>query len=336
MNQAQNNVSIIISRTDSLGDVVLTLPMAGIIKQDLPDCKVIFLGRNYSKALVSISKHVDSFISYDDILELSKSGQVEFFKKINASHIIHVFPVKHIADLANRAKVPNRIGTSSRIWHWWTCNMRVELSRKNSDLHEAQLNAKLLSPLNIPTDFSKAELSTFFGFENLPQQDEDALKYISETKTNIILHAKSKGSAREWGLDNFAALIQALDKEKYQILISGTEAEGELLRAKLVQPFSHVIDTTGKLSLGQFIFLISKIQVIVAASTGPLHIASALGKKAIGLYAPMRPLFPQRWGPLGIDAHALVKQKDCSDCKKRGTCQCILDINVIEVLALVK
>jgi heptosyltransferase III len=336
MSQAQNNFSVIISRTDSLGDVVLTLPIAGIIKKYLPDCKIIFLGRNYSKALVSISKHVDTFISYDDILELSKPKQIDFFKKVNASHIIHVFPVKHIADLASKAKITNRIGTSSRIWHWWTCNMRVELSRKNSDLHEAQLNAKLLSPLNIPTDFSKAELSTFFGFEKLPQPDEAALKYISETKTNIILHAKSKGSAREWGLDNFATLIQQLDKDKYQILITGTEAEGEMVRAKLVQPFPHVIDTSGKLSLAQFIWLISKVQVIVAASTGPLHIASALGKKAIGLYAPMRPLFPQRWGPLGIDAHALVKQKDCSDCKKRGTCQCILDIHVNEVLALLK
>jgi heptosyltransferase-3 len=143
----QNNPVIIISRTDSIGDVVLTLPMAGIIKQFLPQSNIIFLGRNYTKDVIALSEHVDEFVSYDDILKLNPNEQIDAFKKLNATHIIHVFPVKEIAHLAKKAGIAHRIGTTNRLWHWFTCNVRIKLSRKNSDLHEAQLNTKLLAPI---------------------------------------------------------------------------------------------------------------------------------------------------------------------------------------------
>jgi hypothetical protein len=40
---------IILCRTDRIGDVILTLPMAGVLKEKFPGCTVIFLGRNYFK-----------------------------------------------------------------------------------------------------------------------------------------------------------------------------------------------------------------------------------------------------------------------------------------------
>ena len=47
MAQVSQANSILISRADSIGDVVLTLPMAGVLKQILPGVKIIFLGKNY-------------------------------------------------------------------------------------------------------------------------------------------------------------------------------------------------------------------------------------------------------------------------------------------------
>ena len=315
----QNNPVIIISRTDSIGDVVLTLPMAGIIKQFLPESKLIFLGRNYTKDVIALSEHVDEFVSYDDILKLNALEQIDAFKKINATHIIHVFPVKEIAHTAKKAGIENRIGTTNRLWHWLTCNVRIKLSRKNSNLHEAQLNTKLLDPLGIYKDFSVEELASYYGFTKVPTLEKSYADLIDTTKTNIILHPKSKGSAREWGLDNFSKLITQLDKTKYQVFISGTQQEGELVK-DLIAKHPEVINLTGKLSLQQFIAFINHCDVLIAASTGPLHIAAALGKKAIGLFAPMRPIHPGRWKPIGKQANYLVLNKDCSDCRKTMNC----------------
>ena len=76
----QNNPVIIISRTDSIGDVVLTLPMAGIIKQFIPQSKIVFFGRNYTKDVINLSEHVDEFVSYDDVLKLFPQEQIEAYK----------------------------------------------------------------------------------------------------------------------------------------------------------------------------------------------------------------------------------------------------------------
>lgn len=320
-----SNPVILISRTDSIGDVVLTLPMAGIIKQFIPKSRIVFLGRNYTKDVIALSAHVDEFISYDEIFKLSPKERVNAFKAIHATHIIHVFPVKEIAQLAKQAKIPNRIGTTNRLWHWFTCNIKVKLSRKNSDLHEAQLNTKLLEPLDIKQEFSLAELAGAYGFANIPVLEKQFESLLSPGKTKVILHPKSKGSAREWGLENFSKLITELDNTRYSVYISGTAQEGELVRP-LLEKHPEVTDLTGKLSLQQFIAFIHRCDALVAASTGPLHIAAAIGKKAIGLFSPMRPIHPGRWKPIGNQASYLVFDKDCIDCKKSKDCHCIREI----------
>lgn len=322
---------ILISRTDSIGDVVLTLPMAGIIKQFMPESRIVFLGRNYTQEVIALSEHVDEFISYDELLKLPAEEKVNAFKNIHASHIIHVFPVKEIAQLAKQARIPKRIGTTNRLWHWFTCNIKVKLSRKNSDLHEAQLNTKLLEPLGIKQNFSLEELAGAYGFTRVPALESQFEVLLSPGKTKVILHPKSKGSAREWGLDNFSKLISALDKTRYSIYISGTAQEGELVRP-LLEKHPEVTDLTGKLSLRQFIAFIYRCDALVAASTGPLHMAAALEKKAVGLFAPMRPIHPGRWKPIGKQASYLVLDKDCTDCKQTKNCHCIREIAAQDVI----
>ena len=74
---------ILLSRTDSIGDVILTLPMAGVLKGNFPDCQVVFLGRTYTKAVIELSEHVDLFVNYDDILKMDHQKQVEFIRDLN-------------------------------------------------------------------------------------------------------------------------------------------------------------------------------------------------------------------------------------------------------------
>ena len=58
---------ILISRTDGIGDVVLTLPMAGIIKRYFNSSTVLFLGKSYTEPIISLSKDVDVFLNWDEI-----------------------------------------------------------------------------------------------------------------------------------------------------------------------------------------------------------------------------------------------------------------------------
>lgn len=291
------------------------------------------MGRTYTKDIIELSKHIDAFGNYDEIEKLDVNKQIDYLKAYRADIFLHVFPKREIAQLANRIGIPWRVGTSSRLYHWVTCNIRFSLSRKNSDLHEAQLNIKLLQFLGIKTDYTISEIKGFYGFTQLPINKHQALALLDKKRINVILHPKSKGSAREWGLDNFSKLIKLLPESKYKLFVSGTSEDGEYLKDWLIQ-HKQVLDLTGKLSLTEFIAFINSADALVAASTGPLHIASALGKTAIGLYAPMRPIHPGRWQPIGEKAHYLVVNKVCNDCRKSEDCHCIREIYPEQVVDL--
>lgn len=298
--------------------------MAGFIKQRFPDCHIAFLGKTYTKEVIAMSKYVDEFINYDAIDKLMFDEQVVAFRKMNADIFVHVFPQKKIAQLAKAANIPLRVGTTNRLYHWFNCNKLIQLSRKNSLLHEAQLNFKLLSFLNVKIDVSISQIPSFYGFTNVPTLDTDFFNLIDSSKFNLILHPKSKGSAREWGTENFEKLIALLPKERYKLFITGTEDEGKLMPNLLKNP--GIIDLTGKLSLNQLIAFINNVNGLVAASTGPLHIAAALNKRAIGLFVPKKPMHPGRWMPIGADAHAIVFDAMCIVCKNKKVCNCISKI----------
>ena len=321
---------IIISRTDNLGDVILTLPLAGILKQHFPDSRIIFLGKKYTKPIIDACVHVDEFLDWEALKQISDAGsQTKVAEKLKSDCIIHVFPVKDIQKLAKKAKIPLRIGTSHRIYSWLYCNKLVHYSRKKSTLHEAQLNLQLLRPLGFKMEYPVSKLAGLYGLTKIPLTPP--ILPPDTGKIDLILHPKSKGSAREWGTDNFSRLIDLLPEDKYRISVTGTKEEGELMKDFLVKQKNRIHDLTGKLSLAEFLSFINSCDALIAASTGPLHIAAALGKRAIGIYAPMRPIFPARWAPLGINATYLVLDKKCNDCRRTKNCECIRAITPEEV-----
>ena len=321
--------NIIISRTDSIGDVMLTLPVAAVLKQYFPDMKIGFMGKAYTRPVIEACKWVDSFIDVNDFLNKENGSLVNGEK---AEAILHVFPVANIASRAKQLQIPFRIGTTNRLYHWFTCNQLLRLSRKNSLLHEAQLNLKLLSVFGIESDFSLAQIQDLFGLEKLPALEPGFANLMDRKKYRLILHPKSQGSAREWGLDHFIQLAKSLDSSQYQIFVSGTSKEKELLKPLFDALGDCVTDISGLMDLGQFMSFINQCSGLVANSTGPLHIAAALGKDAYGIYPPMRPIHPGRWAPIGKKAQVFVLNQFCEDCKgDKKPCTCMLAIKPMEI-----
>lgn len=324
---------IILSRTDNLGDVVLTLPMAGWIKKHIPGVRIIFLGKAYTRPLIDRCRHIDQFMDWDE-MRGDLSAAAEKLKSVGADAIIHVFPDKKVSTAAKKAGIPLRIATTGRIYSWLYSNKLVKLTRRRSELHEAQLNIMMLKPLGIPVQVKREDIPDFYGL--VPGPSTPSVAAIPVTgKYRLIIHPKSKGSAREWGTDNFSRFIEMLPADKYEIYVTGTRQEGDLIKDFISRHAGRVNDMTGKFSLDELVSFIASCDGLVAASTGPLHIAAALGKKAIGIYAPMRPIFPVRWAPLGPKAHFLVKDEPCSDCRKSGDCHCIREISPEKVARLV-
>jgi len=322
---------IIISRTDSIGDVILTLPLCVWLKKQFPQTELVFLGRTYTKDIIACFDVVDTFLNFDDFPSLPTSERIA---RLKADCIIHVFPNREIAALSKKAKIPMRIGTAHRIFHLLTCNYRLNFSRKQSLLHESQLNFELLKPLGFNETPSFDSLFQSLNHFNIPTVSLPTEFSGIDLSNTIILHPKSQGSAVEWPLEKYIELAQVLVQQKKTVIFTGTENEGKEFSAILpVHP--QIIDSSGKLNLKQLILLISSCEALVACSTGPYHIAGISGIKAIGLFSPRKPIHPGRWRALGDKSVALVFDSSCSNCKKGKACSCIENISVQSVLSAI-
>jgi ADP-heptose:LPS heptosyltransferase len=225
------------------------------------------------------------------------------------------------------------VGTAHRRYHITTCNKLVFFTRKRSELHEAQLNFKLLGGLVDGGFPGLEEIWKLYGLENIEPLEKSFSGLLDPNRFNLILHPKSKGSAREWGWENFSRLLDIMPKERFKVFVTGTEKEGKALRDEgFWGDGTNATDLTGKLSLSQFLSFINASDGLIAASTGPLHLAAAMGKHAIGLYPPIRPMHPGRWAPVGKNATYIVMDKDCSKCRKTGDCECMRQITPERVL----
>lgn len=326
--KAINPKTIIISRTDSIGDVVLTLPLAGILKKYFPKAKIIFLGNTYTKPIIQCSENIDEIYEWSKIKELDFQEQVDWLKSLQADVFIHVFPRKEIARLAKKANIPFRIGTSHRFFHWFSCNKKVNFTRKNSDLHEAQLNTKLLQALGINENYSLEQLNELVAASKTLPLSRQFESLLNSGKKNLIFHCKSQGSALEWGVENFISLAKKLDSNKYNIFFTGTENESQYFR-HLLPKQENIIDLSGKMSLDELVSFISNADLLLAASTGPLHIAGICNIYTIGLFLEKRPIHSGRWQPLGKNVF-IIKDSNNPATKK------FLNISIEEVLKTIQ
>ena len=69
--------NLLIVRTDRIGDLVLSLPLAYLVKKHYPDTKITYLIREYTKALVEGHPFIDGTIVLNE-----SSGKVPIRKNI--------------------------------------------------------------------------------------------------------------------------------------------------------------------------------------------------------------------------------------------------------------
>lgn len=303
--------------------------MAGVLRRLFPQATIAFLGKRYTKAVIESCSFVDVFIDEEEFL----NGQPTI-KGEKPECIIHVFPTRALALRARELGIRWRIGTTNRWYHWISCNRLVRLSRKNSPLHEAQLNLKLLQPFGFTETVPLEEVPSYYGLTNTEPLNAEWKGLLGSDRYNLILHPKSQGSGREWPLQRYMELVEMLPSDRYRLFVSGTDKERAALTPLLEQYSDKVIDLTGKMPLSQFIAFIKEADGLVASGTGPLHLAAALGRHALGMFPPIRPVHPARWKPLGAKAKVFVLDKACSDCAGRpASCSCIQQLGAAEVKA---
>ncbi len=321
---------VLICRTDNIGDVVLTLPLAGFLKQAIPGIRVDMVCRDYAAPVVRCCRHVDRVLALEE-LDIDRLFRDEAYDTV-----IFAFPNRAIGRAARRAHVPNRVGSSHRLHHWISCNRLAHFSRARSILHEAQLNFALLKPVGID---HQPTLDAIWPLYGLRAPDGAGVGHlVDRLRFNLILHPKSNGNGREWPLARYTELAAMLGSDPgVAVWITGSRAEGELLAreapALLASP--NVRNLCGQVDLHGLVALIGMADGLVASGTGPLHIAAALGTPTLGLFPPVKPIDIGRWGALGRNAMSLSGGQACTTCTGAQHCRCMEAISVSQVAQVI-
>lgn len=336
----EKNPHILISQLKNVGDVVLALPVAALIRARYPKATISFLASPYTQPVISICPDIDKFVDWDSIQQLSDNEAIQQLRALKITAIVHLCDNDRLAKLTKKAKIPYRVGTIQRLPHWIYCNRWVNQARRHSHLHEVELNVRMLKPLDIPNySLSFAELIQHIHLEpkiSLPQRFETLL---SHDRFNLIVHPGSNGHGREWPSDFFSQLINTLPADRFQIFITGSPREQERF-ASLIEQSPKAINLMGTMTLEELIAFIQRVDGLIASGTGPLHLAAGLGIKALGLFPPRQGISPRRWHPAGKQATALVYDrpafKCCMSCRGKSECYCMRQISVQQVFDVVQ
>ena len=140
---------ILIVRTDRIGDVVLSLPMAELVKKKYPDCKVAYFIRDYTSPLIDGNPFIDEVVVAEESNgEILFKKNLEKIKSKNFDTCVVVNPTLKISLTLFFAGIKNRIGTGYR-WYSFLFNKKVFEHRKYAEKHELEYNVNLLNKIGI-------------------------------------------------------------------------------------------------------------------------------------------------------------------------------------------
>jgi ADP-heptose:LPS heptosyltransferase len=135
----------------------------------------------------------------------------------------------------------------------------------------------------------------------------------------IAMQLGASTEAKQWPVERFAALADALDPALGEIVIIGSPNERALSAKFLATVARPVSDSTGESSLGELAALLQRSRLLITNDTGPMHIATAVGTRVMDISSG--PVTAFETGPYG-EGHVVVEPADlaCSPCALDSEC----------------
>lgn len=120
----------------------------------------------------------------------------------------------------------------------------------------------------------------------------------------VIIHVGAFYGSRQWPVDRFAQVAQALQGDGVSVVLTGSAAErprAARVAALAGLPADAVL--AGSLGLGEFAATVAAADLLISADTGAAHLASAYGIPSVVLFGPAP---PEEWGPPADGPHIVL------------------------------
>jgi len=331
---------ILITRTDRIGDVILSTPVFKAVRDFYPNAYIAVMVRPYAKEIVEGNPYVDELIIYDKYgVHRSYRSSFRFAlrlkrKKFNLAIILH--PTNRANIICFAARIPERVGYDRKCGFLLT--KKLEHKKQLGQKHELEYSLDVIKVLGI----KPKEKSLYMP------KNEGSEKYIDEifkennlsTDKIILLHPGASCPSKMWPAERFAQVADKLiEKYKVKIIVVSSKSDSEIVNSLIKNMQNPAINLSGKTAISQLASLLRRCKLFISNDSGPVHISSALGTPVISIFGRNQAgLSPVRWGPTGKSDKILHKEVGCVECLAHN-CQkeflCLKAIEVEDVLEAV-
>ena len=310
---------ILIIRTDRVGDVVMITPMIREIRKTFPDSFIATLTNPNTADILINNPHLDLILT-DDLKKDTFWKVVKDIRKNKFTDGLLVLPTERAAYQMFLAGIKNRIGVGKKLYEVITFMKSVSRNKYNPLRHESDYCMDLARAVGVKTSDLTPEI---FITDEERTYGKDILNELSvnDNDFKIIVHTGSGKSSGNWSEDKFLKLIREIliKKEQVKIILTAREMSNTFRESILGLNESRIVFADIHIRrLRELICIIADTDLLIAASTGPLHLASALNVKTIGLFCHRRMNCAELWGAKGSKAVNLEISKEYCDSNCRS------------------
>ncbi len=352
--------NVLIIRMDAIGDVLCTIPLAREIKRNYPNCKITLLVQNMNCALAEGVPYIDRVLGFDgDRYDLNNENdegvrrQVKFYSEkelVKYNYDIAILGMHFGIGRNDFLSIYLALASGAKTIMGWATNRDIEcayfnfIGKKNGfditvvdkPMHEIDYMLQIIKNRGLRVKSSKLLIAK----ETL---EKPSMEGIDKRKTMIAVGLVGSIEKKSWSPNRYSQLFKRMAQENIVfVLLGGADA---LEAEQKVGTYENVISYINKCSLKESIEIINECDMYLGANTGLMHIAAALDKPCITLYAslknatPWSGLGPVRWGVRDVPHIDLIPAKGldgcCYDCQ-RNFSHCINQISVTEVIRAIE
>ncbi|MCP3177564.1 glycosyltransferase family 9 protein [Desulfuromonas sp. KJ2020] len=285
--------SLCILRLSALGDVTHVLPTLRTLQQHWPQCHITWVIGKTEASLVNDIPGVE-FIIFD------KSQGLKAYRELHKKLKNRRFDVLLHMQAALRASLASLLISA---------DIRLGFDRARATNGQWLFTNARIAPLKRQhvldgfLEFAKAlglEPGTLCWDIPIPPEARESADRMLPDEPFLVINPCSSVRARNWrnwSVESYAAVINhAFETHGLHTVLTGGPAVNEKAYAEaIVTACRHTpVNLVGRTTLKQMLAVLDKAAVVIAPDTGPAHMANALGKKVIGLYATSN---PERTGP---------------------------------------
>jgi len=287
-------MTILVNRTDKLGDFVTALPTLYILKQYDTDNKIIVCVAPLNKALAEACPFIDEVIIDADQPLLNLVSALRS-AKIDAS--ITLFSNTRIAAAQFLAGIKTRIAPATKLAQIFY-NRRIKQRRSRVEMAEFEYNLALSKALFPSIDSCFPKPLCQFSEQEIQMSHTKFCEAYAVTKSVIAFHPGFGGSSdANWTLEEYVKLVKiAAENSDVQAVMTFGPGEEDLYEKSIALCQGlEVIFYKSTDGIVEFTKLLASFKLFVSTSTGTYHLAALVNTPTMTFFGDSLFASVKRW-----------------------------------------